>query len=144
MQAKHKNTGRWEGTKPCLSDFQVHLTAKKCGPVSPLSQWPVACALSKGKEGVEKKEQSGRGGKRTETKAVLWGPHIFFFLESITVKSQTGQRNNPIKVALEGWLPSNAVLCQTTACVQVSSARSLWASTFFFWSKRAMDIERGR
>jgi hypothetical protein len=32
MQAKHKNTGRWEGTKPCLSDSQVHLAAKKCGP----------------------------------------------------------------------------------------------------------------
>jgi hypothetical protein len=32
MQAKHKNTGRWEGAKPCLSDSQVHLAAKKCGP----------------------------------------------------------------------------------------------------------------
>jgi hypothetical protein len=35
MQAKHKNTGRWEGAKPCLSDFQVYLTAKKCGPDMP-------------------------------------------------------------------------------------------------------------
>jgi hypothetical protein len=32
MQAKHKNTGRWEGVKPRLSHFQVHLAAKKCGP----------------------------------------------------------------------------------------------------------------
>jgi hypothetical protein len=32
MQAKHKNTGRWEGVKPRLSHFQVYLTAKKCGP----------------------------------------------------------------------------------------------------------------
>jgi hypothetical protein len=34
MQAKHKNTGRWEGVKPRLSHFQVYLTAKKCGPAS--------------------------------------------------------------------------------------------------------------
>jgi hypothetical protein len=34
MQAKHKNTGRWEGEKPCLSHSQVHLAAKKCGPVT--------------------------------------------------------------------------------------------------------------
>jgi hypothetical protein len=33
MQAKHKNTGRWEGVKPRLSHFQVCLAAKKCGPV---------------------------------------------------------------------------------------------------------------
>jgi hypothetical protein len=32
MQAKHKNTGRWGGAKPCLSHFQVCPTAKKCGP----------------------------------------------------------------------------------------------------------------
>jgi hypothetical protein len=32
MQAKHKNTGRWEGVKPRLSHFQVYPTAKKCGP----------------------------------------------------------------------------------------------------------------
>jgi hypothetical protein len=32
MRAKYKNTGRWEGAKPCASDFQVHLAAKKYGP----------------------------------------------------------------------------------------------------------------
>jgi hypothetical protein len=35
----HKNTSRWEGTKPWLSDSQVHLTAKKCGPGHQLRQW---------------------------------------------------------------------------------------------------------
>jgi hypothetical protein len=40
MQAKHKNTGRWEGVKPRLSHFQVYLTAKKCGPGGGRSEAP--------------------------------------------------------------------------------------------------------
>jgi hypothetical protein len=46
MQAKHKNTGRWEGTKPWPSDSQVHLTAKKCtGMYTRPLKSPASCAV---------------------------------------------------------------------------------------------------
>ena len=67
MQAKHKNTGRWEGVKPRLSHFQVYLTAKKCGPaccaaVQAITQVPLSLYLGPRLVNVVSLGAGGGGG----------------------------------------------------------------------------------
>jgi hypothetical protein len=68
MQAKHKNTGRWEGVKPRLSHFQVYLTAKKCGPGGRAGVGPSVSPCPTRKLKKEKTSSDGgrRQGRKTE------------------------------------------------------------------------------
>jgi hypothetical protein len=66
MQAKHKNTGRWGGVKPCLSDFQVCPTAKKCGPGgdvgrSALGEQEAGAVVDVGRSAALGEQEAGAG-----------------------------------------------------------------------------------